>query len=251
MSKLVRRLALLGVLIVLACGCAGVSEILRPRIVTDGLVAHYDFDEGSGEVACDATGRGNDGAIRGAVFVEMATGYALKFDGVDDYVDCGSSEDLDPAYEATVEVWVRPEALPEGHEPGIVGKTYAWYGFTYHRSGNCFWYISSGSNQLYTKLPLNEWHHLVGTFDGVTTSIYLDGRHAASRESKYAIISEGKNFYIARSQIKPDKTHGGYFKGMIDQVRVYDRALTAEEVKTNFEATRLQYPDAESSAPAE
>ena len=55
------------------------------------------------------------------------------------------------------------------------------------------------------------------------------------------MIAEGKNFYIARSAHDPQHTHGGYFKGMIDQVRVYERALSAKEVQRNFKATRRQY----------
>ncbi len=67
------------------------------------------------------------------------------------------------------------------------------------------------------------------------------GRRAPTRESKYDMIVEWKNFYIARSGHDPEQQYGGYFKGMIDQVRVYERALSAKEVRRNFKATRRQY----------
>lgn len=60
----------------------------------NGLVACWNFDEGSGEVAHDQSGNKNDGKIYGAAYVKRGEGYALEFDGEDDYVDCGNNESL-------------------------------------------------------------------------------------------------------------------------------------------------------------
>ena len=53
------------------------------------LILHYAFDEGAGTRAGDSSGTGNDGAIHGAAFVKSPRGRALRFDGVDDFVECG------------------------------------------------------------------------------------------------------------------------------------------------------------------
>ena len=63
----------------------------------NGLLAHYTFDEGPGSVIVDHSGRGNDGQPHGVTFVPSGEGYALRLDGRDDYVDCGSSDSLAPA----------------------------------------------------------------------------------------------------------------------------------------------------------
>ena len=68
--------------------------------VDEGLVGCWTFDEGQGQVLHDASGRGNDGQIRGAAWVKSGSGHALLFDGVDDYVDCGSGASLQWAGEA-------------------------------------------------------------------------------------------------------------------------------------------------------
>ena len=86
-----------------------------------GLVARWDFDDGSGVHIKDSSGLGNQGTIHGAKRVAVGNGYALRFDGVDDYVDCGNGESLNLLGPLTLEAWVKPEAPPRG-EPGILGK---------------------------------------------------------------------------------------------------------------------------------
>ena len=71
--------------------------------------------------------------------------------------------------------------------------------------------------------------------------LYLKGKLVKTNESKYEIIAEGENFYVARSGEDPASRYGGYFKGLIGQVRVYDRALTEEEVRRNYRATRQRF----------
>ena len=77
----------------------------------NGLVAHWRFDEGKGAIARDASGNGNDATIHGAKFVKFGKGFALRFDGVDDYVDCGAGEALNIEAGGTVVLWFRLEAL--------------------------------------------------------------------------------------------------------------------------------------------
>ena len=109
----------------------------------EGLVGHWDFDEGPGEVARDVSGNHNHGVVQGPVWVERGTGYALSFDGVDDYVDCGHSPSLDLTSAVSLEAWVQPGSLPP-HEPLIVGKFFESYGLTHYKDGQSWFYISGG-----------------------------------------------------------------------------------------------------------
>ena len=79
------------------------------------LVAHYSFDQGAGAQARDGSGRGNDGEIHGAAFVKSPKGHALRFDGANDFVDCGLGKSLQQLELAgMIELWVKPEAFQGG-----------------------------------------------------------------------------------------------------------------------------------------
>ena len=80
-------------------------------VSTEGLVAHWAFDDGSDDVLRDSSGNKSDGAIMVAEWVTSDPGCALKFDGVDDYVDCGAGDNLNIEAGGSVVLWFRPEAL--------------------------------------------------------------------------------------------------------------------------------------------
>ena len=85
-----------------------------------GLVAHWTFDEGTGDVLHDRSGNGNHGQVHGASWVDSGAGWALRFDGANDYVDCGSGASLDLTGPVTLQAWLMPTAANRG-EPGIAG----------------------------------------------------------------------------------------------------------------------------------
>ncbi|MCC6446277.1 MAG: LamG domain-containing protein [Armatimonadetes bacterium] len=205
-----------------------------------GLVAHYPFDEGSGSVARDASGSGCDGRIHGARHVRQGSGYCLEFDGIGDFVDCGSPPALDLRKQATLEAWVHPRSRVQG-EPGILGKHFESYLLSYYADGKCWWYISGGGNSAKSLLTPGSWHHLTGTFDGRTLTLYVDGRPVSARASKAAVIEAGKRFFIGCVAGDPEAddpayTRTAYFPGKIDEVKVYSRALSAAEVRSHFRA---------------
>ena len=233
-----RRLSI--VLIVLAAFCvSGWAERAK------GLVAHWDFDEGKGDVLHDISGNKNDGKIRGAKWVKCGKGYALRFDGKDDYVDCGNGKSLDVTGPITLEAWVYPEAVPERGEPGIVGKFYESYTFTYYANGACYWYISGGGNNCRTPLAVGSWYHVVGTFDGATMRLYVNGKAEGFRKSQFKTVKSGKNFFmgcIVGDPTAADPAYHGtaHFDGMIDQVRVYNRVLSDKEIVSHHNASAAE-----------
>ncbi|MFH1265552.1 MAG: LamG domain-containing protein, partial [Planctomycetota bacterium] len=217
----------LALLVVLACRSAAADP--QP-----GLVAHWNFNDGNGPVLRDSSGNDNHGRISGATWVKSGSGYALQFDGLDDYVDCGNDASLDLRGPMTLAAWVHP-ATASAQEPGIVGKYFESYALTLYRGG-CWWYISSGGNNASAPLlKTGRWHHVVGTFDGETMRLYVNGQRRAGKKSKATSVNPGKNFLMGR--IVPDPTAPGaasqarsHFEGLLDEVKVYQRALSLQEV---------------------
>ena len=223
--------------IVLLTLCAfSVSAAAQPD---KGLVAHWDFNEGKGDVLHDRSSDNNHGKIHGAEWVKCGKGYALRFDGIDDYVNCGRRPSLDIRGAISLEAWVYPAGTPKG-EAGVLGKQFSSYLLTYYTNANCYWYICEGGNHCRVGLSPGSWSHIVGTFDGTTMKLYLDGATVGSRQSKHRAINAGRNLFIGcvlgdASADDPAYTRTSYFKGLIDEVRIHTRALSEEEIRNHYQ----------------
>ncbi len=201
------------------------------------LVGHWDFREGRGSILHDRSGNKNHGRILGPKWSTIGEDPVLQFDGLDDYVDCGKGPSLDIRGPMTLAAWVRPVSV-SAKEPGILGKYFESYALTLYRGG-CWWYISSGGNNLSVPLRSGRWHHLVGTFDGKTMNLYLNGVRRARGKSKYETVRTGKNFLMGRIVRDPDAKNAadqirGHFQGSLDEVKVYNRALSLREVVAEY-----------------
>ena len=217
------------------------------RAAEHGLIAQWNFDEGKGEVVRDRSGNNNHGKIHGAKWVARRQGHALWFDGEDDYVDCGAPAAFDLRKTVAVEVWVKPEGNP-GVDVGIAGKHYANYGLTFYK-GRYWWYISGGGNNVKSGGRLGSWQHVVATFDGKLKTLYVDGKMTASEASQAPAIEAGKSLHIGcivgdPSAADPAQTQSGYFSGRIGRVRLYDRALSLDEVRQHYVAEAAGYVNA-------
>ena len=193
-----------------------------------GLLAEWNFGEGSGKVARDASGHGRDARIHGAAWVRQGEGSALSLDGVDDYVEFRSSPSLGLDGPVTVEAWVRPTRKAEGLTI-LLGQDLHSYLVALYATDLCYWYIGSGANSVNARVKLHEWNHIAGTFDGKRMTLWLNGRQAASRESAVKTYSQREGFVMGTSNPRLPK-----FKGMLDKVRVYSRGLAAEEVIDHY-----------------
>lgn len=202
------------------------------------LVAHFPLDEGQGRIAHDVAANANHGEIHGATWIKVGEGYALSFDGEDDYVKCGRPAALDLRDEVTLSAWVMPEETPEG-EVGIAGKHFSSYLLTYYRNRKTYWYIGSGANNVSEQLPPGSWSHVAGAFDGATLRLYVNGEPAGQRNSTFREAPAGRGFFIGCAIADPaadDPAHpgSGFFKGLIADVRVYSRALSAGEIRAQY-----------------
>jgi hypothetical protein len=203
------------------------------------LAAYYTFDEGRGDTLRDHSGNENHGKNHGAQFVKVGTGHALRFDGKDDFVDCGNGPSLDLTETVSLEAWVYPESIPTSH-PGILGKGIGSYGLTYYVYGDCHMYISNGHQTAVGSLVPGTWQHVVGTFDGLNVRLYINGELKGSLLLEATgKIRKDENFLIGSRA--PWDGSRAYFNGVIDEARIYNRALSEDEVRRHYQDTRQAY----------
>lgn len=221
-------------LLVWAC-CTGAQE--------PGLVGRWNFDgdDAAGLLVLDSSGNANPGQLHGAQWIPQGDGHALRFSGDDQYVVVGTPKSLDITGPITLEAWVHPERIPDA-EVGIFGKAIRSYGLTYYKDGSCYWYIGSGGNKCSAPLAPGLWIHLVGTFDGETLRLYVNGTLADQTKSEFDTIPSDSAFQIGRIRVNTgaDAVTPG-FPGLIDDVRVYSRALQADEILAHYNAEAEQY----------
>jgi PKD repeat protein len=199
-----------------------------------GLVAAYGFDEGSGTAAADSSGKGNSGVVSGATWTTGHSGGALAFDGSSDWVTVADSASLDLTSGMTLEAWVRPSALGASWRSvlfkeqggGMVYSLYANDGSQPRTQVN----IGGEKNAVGTSgLPVNAWTHLAGTYDGTTLRLYVNGTLVTSTTVGGSIPTSTGPLRIGGDSIWPE-----WFAGSIDDVRVYNRPLSASEIQTDM-----------------
>jgi hypothetical protein len=200
-----------------------------------GLVAAYGFNTTTGTTATDATGNGLNGTITGATHTTSGKfGAALSFNGTNNVVTVADNAKLDLTKGMTLEAWVRPSTL-SGSRPVIIkersdGPAYGMYANTSTNNPAAYAAASGSQNIRGTaQLPLNAWHHLATTYDGATLRLYVDGVQVASRAIAGSIsVSSGA------LRIGANSVWGHWFAGLIDEVRIYNRALSATELKADM-----------------
>lgn len=215
-----------------------------PAFADEALVAHFNFDEGSGSVARDSSEYSNDGTIKGATYVDLGQGYALQFDGQDDHVEFPDASHLKISGHLSVALWVNPTVNTTG---SILSKT----GCSNYRQNYIFAMTQGGVRFGITECPKIErtvrsrslkkdvWQHLVGTFDGKELKIYFNGLITATHQ--YAPFDAGtfaNSLYIGASFYGQDL--GGFFSGQIDDVSIFNRTLNAQEIAASYEADKHQ-----------
>jgi hypothetical protein len=200
------------------------------------LVAAYSFNEGMGTTVADASGNGNNGTINGATWTSAGRyGNALSFSGIRTRVTIPDSASLDLTTGMTLEAWVNPSTVNS-----------AWRDVIYKGDDNYYLEATSSHNATpggggtfngadnaatFGTAPLaaNTWTHLAVTYDGATVRLYVNGAQLASGAQTGNILTSANAL-----QIGSDNLYGQYFQGMIDEVRVYNVALTAAQIQSDM-----------------
>ena len=216
------------------------GAVSLPMPLSDRLVLYYSFDRDEGDRVTDLSGSGHDGTVRGAKWArDGRIGGAYEFDGRSTYIEVPHSPSLNIKTQITVCAWIQIGQIPGyGWWPAIVEKRSA----ASHLGGYGLLQYSEQSRMEFefpalhpdrtaitkTSLPLNTWVHVAGTYDGKETRIYVNGSLDVTVRSDISkeIAESTSNVFIGRRSYEPV-----FFKGSIDEVMIFDRALSAEEIK--------------------
>ncbi|BFT95077.1 hypothetical protein MNSC_10850 [Minisyncoccus archaeophilus] len=202
-----------------------------------GLVSHWKFDEGTGTTAYDSAGTNHGTLTNGPTWktsADCVSGGCLQFDGSNDYVNVGNKSSLNPGSgQFTVSAWVRINQVVS--DTGMVlskgNSGNLGYGLWYNPNGSINSDYCNGSvrgNTTYgTGYNDDSWHFLVSVRGSdLRTYIYLDGFYTGSySQVSSGSISPSNSFYIGQNLNSLQR-----FKGYVDDVRVYNRALSNEEI---------------------
>lgn len=208
--------------------------------LTDGLVGHWKMDEASwngtsGEVI-DASGNGNNGtSVSGAATASGKFGNGGSFDGTDDYVDVGSGSSLNLSGNFSVGAWIKTNNASNyrtivswGQHTTNLDRS-LWLDSGTGKA-TLYFYPTSGNQILGTSdLRDNNWHFVMGTWDGTTGRIYVDGKLENSGS-----LTAG-SFSYTGTKIGQNVSNNYRFIGSIDDARIYNRALSPGEVQKLYE----------------
>jgi len=212
------------------------------QVITDGLVSYWTFNKADvkGDVAKDIWGH-NDGTIKGCKQTEGKVGEALEFDGKSNFVEVPYDKSLDFSASYTIEAWIF-QNIEKGSGCRIVDKCTAGttdgYCFDTYPGRKLRLCAASDCISADTNFNINEWHHVVVTFNKRDVKFYLDGKPDGGRAAPGDMSTNALPLrigYCAGDALCSTE----YFSGVIDEVRVYDRALNQNEVKQNMSAEGL------------
>ncbi len=204
-----------------------------------GLVGYWHFDEGTGASIYDSSGFSNTGAATGTTWLSASScraGPCLDFDGVNDYINLPNAVEKSSAI--TVSAWINStendDFRPIMDRADTAGATSAGWRFDTRISGALRFRVHTTSGVVSPEggnVRDGNWHHVAGTFDGKTVRVYVDGSEVAS-----AALS-GNIDYTGVTQLTIGSQVGGatnFFDAVIDEVRLYNRALTAAEISNLY-----------------
>lgn len=204
-------------------------------VPTNGLVLAFGFNENSGTIVDDASGLRNNGTASSTTWTTGKFGKALSFNGTSSWVTVNSASSLNLTNRLTLEAWVYPTTT-SGWRTVIMRESAANY---YLDSSNGSFTgsgpsagVNNGSYQdVYSSscLPSNTWSHLAATWDGTTFRVYVNGVQVASKAIGQSIAAT-----TSPLRIGGNATWGEYFAGKIDEVRIYNRALSQAEIQADM-----------------
>lgn len=206
------------------------SRIDPEHPLSRGLVGCWLFNENSGNRVYDLSGNGNDGLfVNDPEWVPGRTGQAIDFDGGNDYIDCGS---LDIDGSLTIGVWVKTDSTSTFQsivsKSSFLDRTYSLF---LYNTGIVWAQITNTANnwdaqRQSSEAIITDWTHVMMVYNTISLDLYFNG-----------VLKDGRLSGTVPSQIRNgaepftiSKENAFYFNGLIDDVRIWNRALSAQEV---------------------
>jgi hypothetical protein len=200
------------------------------------LVMWLTFDEGSGNIVYDYSGNGNNGILYNGttvcggidacpLWVDGKFGKALSFDGIDDWIKVLDSDLLNPSL-ITVSLWINASSFGNSI---LLSKNYSSYQLSIDSNGYVQFYINETYINSSFPLSISTWQNVAGRFNGSSIDIFINAINAGSKLYSFSIPSNSLDLSIAAWQLT------SFFNGTIDDVRIYNRALTNEEILSHYQ----------------
>ena len=217
---------------------------LYSQSVTDGLVAHWNLNDASGTTVGDSSGNGHEGTLVGDP--QWTDGYfdgALDFDGTGDEVEIPFHETLNQET-FTITAWANARTGGTGHRAVVSSRAdFPQRGYIFYcEPGNTweFW-IGAGANHWKPvrgpAVNLDEWEHLVGTYADGNHKFYVNGEFIG--EENFDISVNPNEEFLIGAGANETANHNYRFLGIIDEVRLYNRVLTEDEITKVMDSESL------------
>jgi hypothetical protein len=215
------------------------------------MVAYWKFEEPNGSTAYDSVANNDGAVIGGGTWVTGLVGAALRFDGINDYIEVPDDPSLRGMAELTVEAWAYPETLDPLWQ-GIVVKRDNYTGvgdFSYGIFARRGWdhlpqhpafelYDESSASAVVrcyeTHLVVNQWYHFAAVYSGDTAELYINGVSCNEVPFVGATVNNSPHRFLIGT-FAYGSSEGYHFKGLIDEVAIYRRALSPEEVQQHHQ----------------
>lgn len=187
----------------------------------------------------DSKSTNNGTAYGGVTFGTAKYGtYSGSFDGTDDYVNMGDPDSLDFTTNITVEAWIKETGVRDPNGVGIVTKhDSGWngYGLNFTDPNKIIFFVDwgwDGKEASATLVNDGQWHHVVGTYNGTTIRIFVDGVEGTPYSYSNPIPPNPSNFIIGNTDLPGQD----FFNGLIDEVAIYNTALSAATISSHYAA---------------
>ncbi len=215
--------------------------------LSDGLVGYWPFDGSdiSGTNAYDRSGNGNNGTLTNDPIPALGKlGQALSFDGMDDYVLVPNSSEIHPVNELTIGAWVNQNNNATSPYQRITEKNDDLTCWINDNNGDVCVRLSANKNGEASQtcfeadISQNRWYHLFFTYksDESVVSLYIDGELFDTSSYYYGLLTTNTNALYIGNKSSIDRS----WMGQIDEVRIYDRALSAVEISQLYNMGRVE-----------
>jgi hypothetical protein len=207
------------------------------------LIAEYNFHEVGGKTVPDSSGNKIDGTLVGdaRIIDDPERGKVLELDGDGDWVDCGNDLLFDMAEEITLSSWIKVNG-PVAGRPTAIAKGTSW---KLRRWANSLKFVCGINvpgdigvdSGVFGRASIDDgrWHHIAGVYDGLTATLYIDGRRDVSANVAGPITANSSNVWIGWDSHRSEWT----WNGRIDNIRIYSYALSEDEIRELYAGIEL------------